>query len=127
MFSLIDAATPQEAMTYTSTEDGTEWQLVFSDEFETPGRTFYPGGMHNPEPYLRTCADSSIVDDPFWEAVNLHYWQTNNLEWYSPDSLTTVGGHLQITLSAQPNHGLNYMGGMMSSWNKFCFTGTPFF
>lgn len=32
--------------------------LVFSDEFETDGRTFYPG------------------DDPFWEAVDLHYWGT---------------------------------------------------
>jgi hypothetical protein len=52
MFSLIDAATPQDAMTYTSAEDGTQWQLVFSDEFETPGRTFYPGGIHNPEACL---------------------------------------------------------------------------
>lgn len=55
-FSLIDPATPQDAMTYTSAEDGAAWQLVFSDEFETDGRTFYPG------------------DDPFWEAVDLHYW-----------------------------------------------------
>jgi hypothetical protein len=38
--------------------------LVFSDEFNTDGRTFYPG------------------DDPYWEAVDLHYWQTNNLEWF---------------------------------------------
>jgi hypothetical protein len=31
-------------------------KLVFSDEFNTDGRTFYPG------------------DDPFWEAEDLHYW-----------------------------------------------------
>ena len=31
---------------------------MFSDEFETDGRTFYPG------------------DDPYWEAVDLNYWQT---------------------------------------------------
>ena len=30
--------------------------LVFSDEFNRDGRTFYPG------------------DDPYWEAVDLHYW-----------------------------------------------------
>lgn len=31
-------------------------RLVFSDEFNTDGRTFYPG------------------EDPYWEAVDLHYW-----------------------------------------------------
>lgn len=38
-------------------------ELVFSDEFEEEGRSFYPG------------------DDPYWEAHDLHYWGTNNLEW----------------------------------------------
>jgi hypothetical protein len=33
-------------------------QLVWSDEFEVDGRSFYPG------------------DDPYWEAVDLNYWQT---------------------------------------------------
>ena len=28
-----------------------------------------------------------------------------------------------ITLSKTPSHGLNYQGGLVSSWNKFCFTG----
>lgn len=37
---------------------------VFSDEFNTEGRSFYPG------------------DDPYWQAEDLHYWQTNNQEWY---------------------------------------------
>lgn len=39
-------------------------ELVFSDEFEQEGRSFYPG------------------DDPYWEGHDLHYWGTNNLEWY---------------------------------------------
>jgi len=34
------------------------WDLVFSDEFEVDGRSFYPG------------------DDPYWEAPSLHYWGT---------------------------------------------------
>jgi hypothetical protein len=38
-------------------------ELVFSDDFNVEGRSFYPG------------------DDPFWEAVDLHYWGTVNLEW----------------------------------------------
>jgi len=85
--------------------DGSKWQLVFSDEFDVDGRTFYPG------------------DDPYWEAVDLHYWQTGNLEWYDPSAITTRNGSLEITFSANPEHDLNYTGGLLSTWNKFCFTG----
>lgn len=53
---LIDKDTPESALTHISLEDGSEWDLVFSDEFNTEGRSFYPG------------------DDPYWEAVDLHYW-----------------------------------------------------
>ena len=52
---LIDPDTPQEARTRTG-HDGFKYELVFSDEFNKDGRTFYPG------------------DDPHWEAVDLHYW-----------------------------------------------------
>lgn len=167
-WGLIDVDTPSAAYTKLSYHDGgkSELQLVFSDEFNTAGRTFYPG------------------DDPYWEAVDLHYWgvrwrlflssfyfspdlyslpffflprpilpvpstthlqsvlritytfahlpllltyhsypQTNNLEWYSPSAITTKDGSLEITLSKKANHGLKYEGGMMSTWNKFCFTG----
>ena len=62
-FNLIDDDTPSEAYTYTSKWTGETWDLVFSDEFNQDGRTFWPG------------------DDPFWEAENMHYWGTNNLEW----------------------------------------------
>ncbi|KAJ6519664.1 beta-glucan synthesis-associated protein [Mycena sanguinolenta] len=105
-FGLIDSDTPKDAYTIDSYHSpGTKLQLVFSDEFETPGRTFYPG------------------DDPYWEAVDLHYWATNNLEWYDPAGATTNNGALEITLSQKETHGLNYQGGLISSWNKFCFTG----
>ena len=52
---LIDPDTPQEALTRTGF-DGKEYELVFSDEFNEEGRQFYPGM------------------DPYWEAVDLHYW-----------------------------------------------------
>lgn len=109
-FQLIDKETPVEALTRKSLEDGSEWDLVYSDEFNTEGRSFYPG------------------DDPFWEAMDLHYWGTNNLEWYDPEQLTTVDGKLKVTLSkSTPKyHGLDYKGGLMSTWNKFCFTGGYF-
>ncbi|KAL0579721.1 hypothetical protein V5O48_002285 [Marasmius crinis-equi] len=103
---LIDVDTPPDAYTFISVHDKkTELQLVFSDEFNQEGRTFYPG------------------DDPYWEAVDLHYWGTNNMEWYDPEGLITEDGSLKITISEKPTHDLGYMGGMMSTWNKFCFTG----
>ena len=54
---LIDDDTPDDVKIRTGF-DGEEWVLVFSDEFNKDGRTFYPG------------------DDPFWTAVDLHYWGT---------------------------------------------------
>ncbi|KAJ7262167.1 glycoside hydrolase family 16 protein [Mycena haematopus] len=102
---LIDAETPVDAYTKPSWVGDKEMQLVFSDEFNTDGRTFYPG------------------DDPYWEAVNLHYWATNNMEWYDPEAITTVNGSLVTTLSRKETHGLQFEGGMISSWQKFCFTG----
>ncbi|KAJ7114369.1 beta-glucan synthesis-associated [Mycena epipterygia] len=109
-WSLIDLATPQDAYTIPSYHDPSKsMKLVFSDEFETDGRSFYPG------------------DDPYWEAANLHYWQTGDLEWYDPSAVTTRNGSLEITLSKvddiELNYNLSYRSGMISSWNKFCFTG----
>jgi len=107
-FGIVDPDTPQEAYTTTSYGDGSEWKLVFSDEFNTEGRSFYPG------------------DDPYWEAVNLNYWETSDLEWYDPSAITTTNGSLVITFSKYESHNLSYQGGMMSTWNKFCFTGGYF-
>ncbi|KAF9474222.1 glycoside hydrolase family 16 protein [Pholiota conissans] len=105
-FGLIDQDTPDSAYTIVSRADGrSPLQLIFSDEFDTDGRSFYPG------------------DDPYWEAVDLHYWATGNLEWYDPGAITTQNGSLVITLSQKDTHGLNYEGGLVSTWNKFCFTG----
>lgn len=53
--TLIDNDTEKQFYTKTAS-DGSQWNLVFSDEFNKDGRTFWPG------------------DDPYWEAVDLHYW-----------------------------------------------------
>lgn len=37
--------------------------------------------------------------------------------------LTTENGYLRVSLERRKYHDLNYAGGLMSSWNKFCFTG----
>lgn len=110
-FSVIDVDTPKDVYTKKSRRDGVDWQLVFSDEFNTDGRTFYPG------------------DDPYWEAEDLHYWvrtvqqlldiswltsgqATGNLEWYDPAAVTTKDGAMAITLSRKETHGLQFEGGV---------------
>ncbi|KAK9473333.1 beta-glucan synthesis-associated protein KRE6 [Dipodascopsis tothii] len=102
--SLIDPDTPSDARTRLD-KDGNTMNLVFSDEFNQVGRTFYPG------------------DDQFWEAVNIHYAATQDLEWYEPDAVTTRDGALILRMDAFKNHDLDYRSGMMQSWNKLCFTG----
>lgn len=105
--TLIDASTPQDAYTSTSLQDNSAYTLVFSDEFNTENRSFYPG------------------DDPFWEGADLHYWQTGDLEWYEPGQLTTKDGALEITLAhfddITQNYNLSYRSGLMSTWNKVRF------
>lgn len=58
-YGLIDKDTPLDVYTKKSyMHPDQELVLVFSDEFNEEGRTFYPG------------------QDPYWEAVDLHYWGT---------------------------------------------------
>ena len=104
---LIDPDTPEDAYelksSYSRGRKNRRFKLVFSDEFNTDGRSFYPG------------------EDPFWEAVDLHYWGTNNLEWYDPSAVTTKNGSLRIQLEQHPEHRLYFRGGMIQSWNKLCY------
>jgi len=58
---LIDPDTPLEAMTRISAT-GKKQKLVFSDEFNVDGRTFYDG------------------DDPYFQAVDIWYGATQDLE-----------------------------------------------
>lgn len=53
--SLVDKDTPSDAMTWVS-PDKVHYDLVFSDEFNKDGRTFFPG------------------DDPFWQAVYVTFF-----------------------------------------------------
>lgn len=103
---LQDPDTPPAALTRKG-YDGFDYDLVFSDEFNVDNRSFAPG------------------DDPFWEAVDLYYWATSDLQWYDPDQVTTADGYLRIKveqIDPSINHNLGLKSGMLQSWNKFCFT-----
>ncbi|BEJ17394.1 hypothetical protein CspHIS471_0607950 [Cutaneotrichosporon sp. HIS471] len=105
---MIDPDTPKDAYTHKSFE-GETWDLVFSDEFEKDGRTFFEG------------------DDPFFTAMDIHYWPTNDFEWYDPSVPTTRNGHLVLTLTQEPVNGLMFKSGMIQTWNKLCFNKNAYF
>jgi len=79
--------------------------MQFSDEFNIENRTFYPN------------------DDPYWEAVDIHYAATADLEWYDPDAATTKDGVLELEFAKFRNHGLDFRSAMLQSWNKLCIKG----
>ena len=101
--SLVDPDTPEDAL-YKTSKDGDKWVLVFSDEFDVEGRTFYEG------------------DDQFFTAPDIHYDATKDLEWYDPDASSTANGTLNLRMDAFKNHNLFYRSGMVQSWNQMCFT-----
>ncbi|KAJ1832902.1 hypothetical protein LPJ73_007954, partial [Coemansia sp. RSA 2703] len=95
----IDPDSPT-GLTWTSATKK-KWKLVFSDEFEKEGRSFAAG------------------EDKTWEAMDLWYWPTRDLEWYDPNHVTTKGGSLRLTVERNESHaGLPYTSGMLQSWNK---------
>ncbi|CAK7903969.1 beta-glucan synthesis-associated protein Kre6p [[Candida] anglica] len=102
--SLVDPDTPSDAFTRKTASGDATWKLVFSDEFNVEGRTFYEG------------------DDQFFTAPDLNYAATKDLEWYDPDAVTTANGSLTLRMDAFQNHNLFYRSGMVQSWNKLCFT-----
>lgn len=76
-FGLIDRDTPLDAYTKKSyMYPDQELILVFSDEFNEDGRSFYPG------------------DDPYWEAVDLHYWGTVSYRTFFPFHASELTGVL---------------------------------
>lgn len=130
----IDPDTPQNARKVVSypelpfrNDQEREFDLVFSDEFETDGRTMNDG------------------QDPRWTALNSDDLTNNPLHWYSHDNVKTTNGVLNITLDVHPrtftytdktrdqikqnetgkdvNVTKEFRSGMVQSWNKFCFTG----
>ncbi|CAE8596654.1 unnamed protein product [Polarella glacialis] len=117
----IDGQTPVAACEAQTNSEGSELELVFSDEFEVDGRTFADG------------------HDPVWTAIT-GFPATNNQENAYDDSVehaTTQDGKLLLRVSKMKSqlelvnetngswYALHrtYTSAMLQTWNKFCFTG----
>lgn len=81
-------------------KDSKDWDLVFSDEFNAEGPTFYPGM------------------DQFWEAVDIHYAATEDLELYDPDATFTKEGTLHLMMDTFRSHDLLYRSGCSRSGTR---------
>jgi beta-glucanase (GH16 family) len=119
--SWVDPDTPEEAQDTRplAPEDDRQYSLVFSDEFNTDGRTFNDG------------------HDPRWTAINKNDYTNAALHYYSHDNAITTNGVLNITteLKTNPYKAFNektkkyyldskhVQSGMIQGWNKFCYTG----
>lgn len=121
----IDEDTPKEKRKLLSLIDGTEYDLVMSDEFNVPRRTFTDG------------------DDPTWTALDKSDDDASSagggsLHFYNSTMITTTDdGKLEISTEIGEtswNHfdqvkrkyktvTKHFKSGMLQSWNKFCFTG----
>lgn len=106
--------------TASPTKPKRRYDLVFSDEFNTPHRTFHDGS------------------DPRWTALDKNDYTNDAQHYYSPDNAyTDNNGHLIIKSEAADTTivGFNdvqfkneritkhFKSAMLQSWNKFCFTG----
>lgn len=113
----VDSSTP---LTSCSKALGSEMlTLVFSDEFNKSGQEF------------------SVTDNNAkWTAEDLYYKPTQDLEVYLSRQVTTQDGSAVITLEQGASQAAyqtdtcsigkqaaNFKSGMMSGWNKFCYTG----
>ena len=115
------SGSPTETPTATPTvETPRPYELVFSDEFNTAGRTFDDG------------------NDPRWTALDKNDYTNDALHYYSPKNVkTNDDGELVITTESIDTDVIgfddvnrknthvtkHFRSGMVQSWNKFCFTG----
>ena len=104
---------------YPTSTPGT-YQLVFSDEFNIPSRTFEDGS------------------DPRWTALEKNDYTNDALHYYAAaNAVTNEEGELVITTEAADTDVVgfddvkaqktrvtkHFRSAMLQTWNKFCFTG----
>ncbi|CAJ1949520.1 unnamed protein product [Cylindrotheca closterium] len=96
-----------------------KYELVFSEEFNTPDRTFEDG------------------TDPRWTSLEKNDYTNDALHYYSTSNARTKDGSLVIKTEASDTDVVgfddvkrknthvtkHFKSAMLQTWNKFCFTG----
>lgn len=118
--TLRPSTSPSESPSAYPTATPGKFHLVFSDEFNTPGRTFEDG------------------NDPRWTALEKNDYTNDALHYYSnQNAVVDNDGNLVIRTEASDTDVLgfddvkrkntrvtkHFKSAMLQTWNKFCFTG----
>lgn len=118
--TLPPTASPTESPTPYPTATPNTFHLVFSDEFNIPGRTFEDG------------------TDPRWTALEKNDYTNDAQHYYAASNAVTDNrGRLVITTEAADTDIIgfddikgkktrvtkHFRSAMLQTWNKFCFTG----
>jgi callose synthase len=114
-----DPKTPASASTIRGPTDNNEYKLIFSDEFNDPGRQFGNG------------------NDAKWTALEVGDTSNQGAAFYLPGQasitddlgesslliLTENVSHTGDSPTGEKNIKMPFRSAMLQSWNKFCFTG----
>ena len=120
--SLVDPETPPSLHTVS----GLPWQydspttpfdLVFSDEFNDEGR------QYTPEDAARVAPHGQNHTRKWSATTQLAGGDALGDTYYSPYTVTTGDGDLQITASHHRVGSARFVSGQLSSWNRVCFQG----
>ena len=115
----VDVDSPESACSKPAERDGRSMTLVFSDEFDRPGRTFIDG------------------HDARWTALESAPYSNEQVNYYNASHAITRDGVLDILCTNDPvtfevsgtredpharTETRTIQTAMLQSWNKFCFS-----
>lgn len=111
---------PPSSLTESPTPSPRIYDLVFSDEFNTPHRTFHDGK----DPRWTALEKNDYTNDAqhYYAADNAYTDRQGNLVIKSEAADTTIIGFNDVTLEKEQDT-KHFKSAMIQSWNKFCFTG----
>uniref|UniRef100_K3X0G6 GH16 domain-containing protein n=1 Tax=Globisporangium ultimum (strain ATCC 200006 / CBS 805.95 / DAOM BR144) TaxID=431595 RepID=K3X0G6_GLOUD len=121
----VDPATPAASQTYT-TSRGQTWELVMSDEFNTPNRSFEPGKDHMWTSIEKPDGVNAALEVYSHNMTSTACDADGTCYFYikTIDDVTTV--QVWNEYLATPGYEtveFFYRSGMVQSWNKFCLQG----
>ena len=109
--SSIAPTTPTHAQSRVG-PDGSEYELVFSDEFDADGRSFYKGASS-----IRVLAPRTFISDALLRLGEDQVWEADRV---FDARITTQNGSLTIVPSDPERHRSRYMVAVVRSRTPFC-------
>lgn len=121
----IDEDTPEDKRVTTSLVDGTQYDLIMSDEFNVEGRSFKDGDDPTWTALDKSDDDASAAGGGSLVFYNSSMVSTNKDGYLELRSIVdkTEWEHFDVVKQEYKHITKNFKSSMVQSWNKFCFTG----